>query len=146
MSMTTRRINLHYVAMIAIALTNMATADDLSVDWYTVDGGGGTSTGGDYVLSGTVGQPDAGMVATGGDFTLAGGFWPGGPLAGPALPGDCNGDGVVDAADFALFDPCLLGPGNVLGVDCDCFDLDADGDNDLRDFASFQTAFTGPLP
>ena len=113
--------------MISIAVTKMETAYDLSVDWYTVDGGGGTSTGGEYVLSGTVGQPDAGMVATGGDFTLAGGFWPGGPLAGPALPGDGNGDGVVDAADCALFAACLLGPDIGLVVDCDCLYLDADG-------------------
>jgi hypothetical protein len=34
------------------------------IDWYTIDGGGGTSTGGTgsggpYVLTGTIGQPDA---------------------------------------------------------------------------------------
>jgi hypothetical protein len=31
---------------------------DLS--WSTMDGGGGTSTGGAYAVSGTIGQPDAG--------------------------------------------------------------------------------------
>jgi hypothetical protein len=45
-----------------------------SVDWSTMDGGGGTSTGGIYSLSGTVGQPDAGILS-GRNFTLAGGFW-----------------------------------------------------------------------
>jgi hypothetical protein len=47
-----------------------------SIDWYTIDGGGGTSSGGSYTLSGTIGQPDVGTM-TGGTFTLEGGFWPG---------------------------------------------------------------------
>lgn len=45
-----------------------------SIDWFTLDGGGGVSTGGGYEVRGTIGQPDAGM-ASGGPFTLAGGFW-----------------------------------------------------------------------
>jgi len=45
--------------------------------WNTVDGGGYTfSTGGNYSLGGTVGQPDAGVL-TGGSYTLVGGFWGG---------------------------------------------------------------------
>lgn len=48
-------------------------------DWWTVDGGGGTwsSTGGQYVLNGTIGQPDA-CVWDNGGYTLTGGFWGGG--------------------------------------------------------------------
>ena len=45
-----------------------------SVDWHTIDGGGGTSTGGVYTVSGTIGQPDAGQMS-GGTYTLSGGFW-----------------------------------------------------------------------
>jgi hypothetical protein len=45
-----------------------------SIDWWTVDGGGGTSTGGVYTVSGTIGQPDGGRMS-GGQFSLAGGFW-----------------------------------------------------------------------
>lgn len=45
-----------------------------SIEWSTIDSGGGTSSGGDYSLSGTVGQPDAGEMS-GGDFALTGGFW-----------------------------------------------------------------------
>lgn len=51
-----------------------ASAQNYSIDWHTIDGGGGTSTGGVYSVSGTIGQPDAGMMS-GGSFTLAGGFW-----------------------------------------------------------------------
>ena len=46
-----------------------------SIDWWTVDGGGGTSTGGVYAVSGTVGQPDAGLTMTGGVYSVTGGFW-----------------------------------------------------------------------
>ena len=45
-----------------------------SLDWSTIDGGGGTSTGGVYAVSGTIGQPDASTMS-GGPFTLVGGFW-----------------------------------------------------------------------
>jgi hypothetical protein len=50
------------------------------ISWFTVDGGGGTSSGAPYTLSGTAGQPDAGVLS-GGTYALAGGFWP-----GPAPP------------------------------------------------------------
>jgi len=46
-----------------------------SIDWSTIDGGGGTSTGGVYSVSGTIGQPDAGGPMTGGNYSLTGGFW-----------------------------------------------------------------------
>lgn len=50
-------------------------AQSYSIDWYKVAGGGGTSTGGVYAVSGTIGQHDAGAVMTGGNFSLTGGFW-----------------------------------------------------------------------
>src|SRR5258705_2546512 len=47
-----------------------------SIDWFTIDGGGGTSTGGVYSVSGTIGQPDANaQPMTAGNFSLVGGFW-----------------------------------------------------------------------
>src|SRR6185436_4115363 len=51
-------------------------AQSYTIDWFTIDGGGGTSTGGVYAVSGTIGQPDAGQLS-GGNFTLSGGFWGG---------------------------------------------------------------------
>jgi hypothetical protein len=45
---------------------------DLS--WSTIDGGGGFSSGSQFVLTGTIGQPDAGSL-TGGNFKVEGGFW-----------------------------------------------------------------------
>lgn len=46
------------------------------LDWFTMDGGGGTSAAGAYAVSGTIGQPDAGAMS-GGTYSLAGGFWGG---------------------------------------------------------------------
>jgi hypothetical protein len=46
-----------------------------SVDWYKVAGGGGTSSNGQYAVSGTIGQHDAGGPLTNGQYSLVGGFW-----------------------------------------------------------------------
>ena len=53
----------------------IVSAQSYSVDWHSIDGGGGTSSGGLYSISGTIGQPDAFRAATGGNFSLTGGFW-----------------------------------------------------------------------
>ena len=45
-----------------------------AIDWHTIDGGGGTSAGGVYAVSGTLGQSDAGVMSTG-PYSLTGGFW-----------------------------------------------------------------------
>jgi hypothetical protein len=68
-----------------IATVTTASAQSYAIDWHTIDGGGGTSTGGVYSVSGTIGQPDAGKMSGG---TTDGGFWdivaavqsPGAPL------------------------------------------------------------------
>ncbi len=44
-----------------------------SASWWTVDSGAGTSTGGTFSITGTIGQADAGRL-TGGESTLQGGF------------------------------------------------------------------------
>jgi hypothetical protein len=68
--------------LLVLASTAVAqTGGPYGLTWGTIDAGGYTfSTGGDYTLGGTIGQPDAGLL-TGGDFTLGGGFWGGGALA-----------------------------------------------------------------
>jgi len=59
-----------------LAIPFCLSAQTYKIDWYTIDGGGGTSSGGAYTLSGTIGQPDAGSLA-GGSYLLVGGFWGG---------------------------------------------------------------------
>ncbi len=63
---------------VALLLTLAALAvygqSNYTVDWFTIDGGGGTSTGGVYRVSGTIGQPDAGATMSGGNYSIDGGF------------------------------------------------------------------------
>lgn len=51
-----------------------AGAGELRVDAWTLDGGGGRSSGDGLQVDGTFGQPDAGRAA-GGGYRLEGGFW-----------------------------------------------------------------------
>ena len=51
-----------------------ATAQS-NIDWYKISGGGGSSAGGTYQISGTIGQADAGVALGGGNYSLTGGFW-----------------------------------------------------------------------
>lgn len=66
-----------------------------SIDWHSIDGGGGTSTGGAYAISGSIGQADADLVpacsadggvdCVGALYQIEGGFWAG------LAPGSCTG-------------------------------------------------------
>jgi hypothetical protein len=63
------------IAGLAISAASASIqADDYSVTWYTFDGGGDVSTGGDYTIMGSIGQPDAGQHS-GTGYDLTGGFW-----------------------------------------------------------------------
>jgi hypothetical protein len=63
------------LSWVAVA-SSAPSGGDYAITRSTVDGGGGSSVGGDFVLTGTIGQPDARRVgAHGGDYGLAGGFW-----------------------------------------------------------------------
>jgi hypothetical protein len=66
-----RIIGLFMLVLLALS----ARAQSYSIDWYKIAGGGGTSTNGQYSVSCTIGQPDAGSVMTGGNYSLTGGFW-----------------------------------------------------------------------
>jgi hypothetical protein len=74
--------------LLPVAFGLSALGRSYSIDWFKVSGGGGTSTGGVYAVSGTLGQVDAGTTMTGGNYIVTGGFWsllavvqtPGAPL------------------------------------------------------------------
>jgi hypothetical protein len=87
--------------------------------WTTIDGGGGTGTGGQYTLTGTLGQPDTAYLE-GGGYTLIGGFWSGELICfvnfrqfatfaenwlqtGSGLPADLYTDNIVDYLDLDVF-------------------------------------------
>lgn len=52
----------------------MLLGANYDMPWWTIDGGGGTSTSDTFSVSGTIGQPDAGLIA-GGTYLVSGGFW-----------------------------------------------------------------------
>lgn len=76
------------IAMLVLfAISSALAAGGLAIPWWTADGGGGDSSGGPYALSGTIGQPDAGVLS-GGDFALSGGFWVSGGASPPVTGGN----------------------------------------------------------
>ena len=93
---------------------------DYKISWHTIDGGGGTSSGGQYVVTGTIGQHDA-THSYSDDYELLGGFWPGGPTC------------FIDFEHFARFAQYWLETGTDLPADLykdennivDYYDLDA---------------------
>ena len=60
---------------LALLFCQSASAQNYSIDWYKIAGGGGTSTNGQYSVTGTIGQPDAGVAMSDGSYSLTGGFW-----------------------------------------------------------------------
>lgn len=59
----------------AIAMAQFS-GGDFEITKSSVDNGGGVSAGGEFSLTGTIGQPDANrQISSGGGFSLAGGFW-----------------------------------------------------------------------
>ena len=64
------------LGLIAVAASAQSGVTGYDLSWWTVDGGGGTTTSNGYTLNGTIGQPDADTLTDNG-YTLAGGFWGG---------------------------------------------------------------------
>ena len=77
----------HGVLAVLLLSANVALSQPFSIDWFTIDGGGGTSTGGVFAISGTIGQPDANsQPMLGGNFSLVGGFWSLFAMQTPGVP------------------------------------------------------------
>ncbi len=108
-----------FVCLLLVSPAIAQSGGDYDLSWSTIDGGGGTSSGGTYTVMGTIGQPDAGYLG-GGNYELLGGFWVGGPLcivefedfarfaiywmqSGSNLPADLHPDGFIDYDDLLEF-------------------------------------------
>lgn len=93
-----------------------------SIGWYKIAGGGGTSTGNVYSVSGTIGQPDAGGPSTNGQYAVTGGFWalpqavqvPGTPTLKivPAAPGNATISWTPFTPGYVLQESWALMPAN----------------------------------
>ena len=64
-----------FLLALALLLPAAGFAQPYTIDWHKIAGGGGTSTGNVYSVSGTIGQPDAGGAMSGGQYSVTGGFW-----------------------------------------------------------------------
>lgn len=62
------------VVALALAAAAPCSAEQALTRW-TVDGGGGRSQNARYVLTGSVGQPDAVPLLLGTRYRIGGGFW-----------------------------------------------------------------------
>jgi hypothetical protein len=105
----------NFVAMAVFAAAILAPSahaqsTNYSISWYTIAGGGGTSSGGAYSLSGTIGQHSTASMS-GGNYSLTGGFWsiiaavqtPGAPLLSVTLAGkEATISWAAPAAGFVL--------------------------------------------
>ena len=110
-----------WILSVILFTVAISTADytQYQLNWNTIDGGGGQSSGGQYVLTGTIGQPDA-AYSSASKYELLGGFWSGGPLC------------IVEFDDFARFAEQWLYTGTGLPGD-----IDKDNDVDLTDLSRF---------
>ena len=116
---TTRR---RLPALVAIACLGgvVVAGGPFEISEWTLDGGGGQSTGGPFVVDGTLGQPDASPPMSGGGFEVVGGFW-----GAVSCPADLDGNGAIDLGDLNI----VLGSfgGGISG------DINGDGVTDLAD-------------
>src|SRR6185295_12971024 len=117
--MNTRRIPALFGASLAAAIASAANGQTLSIPWYTIDCGGGTSTSASLSLTGTIGQPDAGVVLASPRIYVLGGFWGATTGRRPGCVADFDDgtntgtpDGGVTLDDL-LYYLVLYGNGNV---------------------------------
>ena len=126
------RLNLATAVICIVSCCLVCDANaQFDIDWFTIDGGGGFSSGSGFELEGTIGQFDAGAIMSGGSFTLTGGFQVGGESA-KVLLGDINCDGVINLLDVAPFIDAIS-----TGTFSEKADVNQDGTVNLLDVAPF---------
>ncbi len=127
--MATRRLAELSTVILTLALAPALLAQDFNISWHTIDGGGEMfCNGGNFELSGTIAQPDAG--------TLTGGDSP------PCDPCHMNCDGDINALDIENFIDLLFN-GATPCAPC-TGDTNADGNIDALDIEPFLTCLFGP--
>jgi hypothetical protein len=122
--MKIQRILLLVTVIVAIAPVSVLamSGGDYEISWSTIDGGGGQSSGGTYIIRGTIGQPDA-EYSEGGDYELLGGFWPAEPLC------------TVNFKDYAAFANFWFLTGS--GMDADLYQDGTIDERDLKVIADY---------
>jgi hypothetical protein len=118
------KVEKNILLIMCILLFSLPVFGDYEISWSTIDGGGGTSTGGDYSLVGTIGQPDA-ADSQGDSFIVLGGFWSGSPVC------------IVNLEHFARFAEYWLMTGADLPADLYVDEYDIVNLDDLNVFLDY---------
>lgn len=103
--MTRIHTSLFAAALVSLGvLAGSATAGgDLTITRSTIDGGGGTMSGGPFTLRGSIGQHDAALgPISQSDFDVLGGFWTPLLIESSCRP-DLNEDDELDFFDVLMF-------------------------------------------
>src|SRR5437899_5103310 len=101
-----RRIYLTVLTAILVGLFSLLmfpqSGGTFVIQKSVIAGGGDRSTGGSFIVDGTIGQTVAGTQSTGGTFSLQSGFWPGASaITAPRRAiSDFDGDGKSDVSVF----------------------------------------------
>ncbi len=118
---------------------------DFTINWSTIDCGGGDATGGVWTLSSTMGQHDAGTltpVFVGPSFSLLGGYW---AVRSSTCYANCDGNTtapLLSAADFV----CFLGRFKAGDVYANCDNNTAPPTLTAADFVCFLDRFRAGCP
>lgn len=125
----------------AVASSFAVGGPPYAIDWHTIDGGGGISSGGGYAVSGTIGQHDASGALTSGGYTVTGGFWVGvGGASDACNEADLSEPfGILDLSDINAFVSAFVTQGPAA-------DIVPDGIFDLADIGAFVGAFVAGCP
>ena len=111
--MKRKKIALTVVLTLALCLAVTGAALAMSsanydLPWDVLSGGGGDRSSSSYVLGDTTGQPSAIGLSESANYRLGSGYWYGISVT-TCIPGDANGDGVVNVLDLVKVKRIILG-------------------------------------
>ena len=128
--------------VLCLAATGAALAmssANYNLPWDVLSGGGGDRSSSSYILGDTMGQPSVIGPSESTNYRLGSGFWYGLPPT-PCIPGDANGDGVVDVLDLQVEEQIILGE---LPPTCGA-DANQDGKINVLDLVEIKLIIIGP--
>ncbi len=137
------RFPLFGAAAVALLLAGAGVQAQYSMNWSTIDCGGGVTSGVStegvvFTVTAVIGQPDAGPRMSGGGIILDGGFLPTGVAVPPACPTDLNNDGFTNTLDLTRFLSAFGQTGTLPA------DFNNDGTVNTADLVRFLSAFGRP--
>ncbi len=122
--------------IIVAALIAPAAHAQFSIDWYTVDCGGGTSFDATFSLTGTIGQADA-APPTGSGPECDGGFW---NFPGAACYPNCDASSIAPILNVNDFQ-CFLNRFASADPSANCDHSTTSPTLNVNDFQCFLNAF-----